>query len=86
MLNAALSSEDPEKLRAALKDGEVFAATHEQVSSTRTRFEAQRSEGEAPTVEKHANPEKSEVVSSEEFLASFDPTALPHQRSSQHEL
>ena len=41
MLDAALIANDPNKIRAVLKDEEVFDATHEHVARARERYEAQ---------------------------------------------
>jgi len=87
ILNEALASVDPEKLREALKDQEIFAACHEYVSETRERFETQKDGREAveEDVVKTSETVDEAVDSSVDFLASIDPTDLSPQNSSQRE-
>ena len=95
-LNAALASDDPSRLRTALKDREIFSATHFHVESVRREYEAQeeaveslpeRSEETAPSNGERATDQTEELLDDllDEFAptASVKPTAVRSQEASE---
>ena len=87
MLNDALASDQPGRLRTVLKNPEIFAATHKQVDATRARIEAQQVEREPDIEQRDASepsPEQDTQQTSDllesltsEFSEPLDPKDLP---------
>ena len=72
MLNAALIADDLNKIRAILKDEEVFDATHEHVSRARERYEAQTKNIEPSIAAQSEVPTGDDAAKNGDLLASLE--------------
>ena len=92
-LNAALASDDPSRLRAALKNERIFEGAHRYVDDARRRIEAQERTPEAePTqeesksenvVERDGELDEFDSMSEEFAKSAVTPTDLRNQKPSQ---